>query len=436
MNITERPVEAASVAALTRVADARRAQVTILTLLWGAMFFSHAIRYALAVVAPTLMQIYDISPTTMGYILSGWNWAYTSSMLAVGPLVDHFGARTIMAVGSALWGLATVGLPLAATPASLFAMRALFGVGHSIMVPSTATTISRSFGAAARARSVAVVYSGNQVGLAVGAIAAGFILARLGWQAVFYCIGAASLVFTFCWVLLYPDSRRVNGSASPQAGSRVPWLSLFRYRSTWGIAFGQMGYVYAYFFYTAWFPSYLVLDRKMTLLTSGLAASLPFWAGMVGTLVGGWLGDSLIRRGVSPTVSRKGVIGAGLTAATILVLCAVFTRQTWVAVSLLTLAMGCLRLTTASTMATPIDLAPPSIVGTLSSIQNFSANVGGLMAPIVTGYIIEATGSFASALIVAAGMALFGAVCYLFLAGRFEQYHIELDVATTARLAR
>ena len=414
-----------------------------LALLWSAQMFSYMIRYALGIVAPILMRTYHISPKTMGYILSGWNWSYTGALPIVGPIVDRFGPWIVMGTGSVIWGLSTIALPVAAASVPLFIMRFFFGFGHSPLIPVNAASVSRLFEAKERTRAVAVTFSGNQVGLAAGATIAASILARQGWQAVFYWIGGASLLWTVAWFVFYPDKRigtqagignRQKQAVQPHAAKesepqRVPWISLFRYRSTWGIAFGQLGYLYANYFFVSWLPGYLVLERKMTLLKGGIAAALPFWAGMLGTLAGGWLGDYLIKRGVRPTVSRKGIIGAGLTASTVMVIAAAFVEQSWVAVTLLTLCVGFLRMTTGSVNSLPIDLAPLSVVGSLTSIQNFFGNVGGLLAPIVTGYIVSSTGSFAGSLLVAGGMALFGAIAYVFVMGNLESNPIRVPAA-------
>lgn len=403
-------------------------KATVVGLLFGAQLFSYMIRYALSIAAPTLMNLYHLSPKTMGYILSGWNWSYTAGLPILGPLVDRFGAWIVMGLGSVVWGVSAIALPVASGAAAFFLLRMIFGFGHSMLIPAGATAISRTFSAKERARAVAIVFAGNQVGLAICATVAAFILAHLGWQAVFYSIGGASLLLTLAWFGWYPDKRigrQAAGTASRQTTGS--WLSLLRSRSTWAIAFGQMGYLYVYFFLVSWLPGYLVLERKMTLLQSGIASALPFWAGMLGTLGGGWLGDYLIQRGVTTTVSRKSIIGVGMTAATVLVIAAAYVERSWLAVALLTLCVGFLRLATGSVNSLPIDLAPAGAVGALTSIQNFFANVGGTLAPIITGSIVSATGSFAIALVVAGGMALFGAISYVFIMGNLEKDRIASD---------
>jgi MFS family permease len=388
---------------------------------WAAWVFAYAIRYALGIVAPILMQVYHIPPKTMGYILSGWNWSYTAGILAMGPLVDRFGAWIVTGAGSVVWGLSTLALPLAGDPSSLFLMRLLFGLGHSVLIAATAASISREFGGKERARAVATAYSGNQVGLAAGATVSAFILVQAGWQAVFYWIGGASLLFSVAWFVFYPDKR--IGTRTVQPGTtraRNSWLVFLRRRSTWGIALGQMGYLYALGVFVSWLPGYLVLERKMTLLKSGIVSSLPFWAGILATLAGGWLGDYLIKRGVSTTRSRKSIIGTGLIAATFFVSFAAVAQRAWIAVALITLCVCCLRMTTGSVNALPIDLALGSGVGVLSSIQNFFGNIGAVSAPIVTGYLVSSTGSFTIALVVAGAMAAVGAVAYLFILGDLD----------------
>lgn len=400
-----------------RHSEDRVNRIITVSLLFGAQLCSYMIRYTLSIVAPTLMTLYHLSPQTMGYILSGWNWSYTAGLVFVGPAVDRFGAWIVMGSGSVVWGVSTIALPVATTATSLFLLRMIFGFGHSMLIPAGASAISRRFNVKERTRAVAIAFTGNQVGLAAGATVAAFLLAHLGWQAVFYGVGGASLLFTLAWFAFYPD-QRIGRLAAPSGGiRRISWLSLLRYRSTWGIAFGQMGYLYAYFFFVSWLPGYLVLERKMTLLESGIAAALPFWVGMLGTLGGGWLGDHLIQRGVTTTVSRKSIIGAGLMTATVLVVVAAYTAQSWLAVALLSLCVASLRLTTGSVNSLPIDLAPPAAVASLTSIQNVFGSIGGLLAPIVTGRIVTLTGSFVTSLLVAGGMALFGAISYLFIMG-------------------
>ncbi len=409
---------------------------TVVGLLGGMAFATDLIRTSLGMVAPTLMSLYDISFEEMGFILAGWNWAYTGSLLMIGPVVDRFGPWLIVGIGSGFWGMATMALPLASTVTSLIIMRALFGLGHSMRMPSQAACISRWMGPDLRATAVGLSFFGGQISLAIGPAVAALLISSLGWQWVFYTFGSVSLLFCLTWFSLYPRDE-VEAQVEPsqiekESGrDKIPWASLLGYRATWGIALGQMGYLYSYFFFFSWFPTYLRVERGLSLPETGIVAGLPFLMGMVGTAGGGWLGDHLIRRGVSRSASRKGMVVTGLTMTTILVVTAAFATQTWLAVTLLTLCMGFLRMTTASANAMPIDLAPAGSVASLASIQNFAGNTSGVLQPIVTGYIVGAMGgSFFGALLIAGGMAMLGACSFLFLVGPLE----TLPVPDSARV--
>src|ERR1700736_3363689 len=136
--------------------DDRMNKLATVSLLFGAQLFSYMIRYALSVVAPTLMKLYHLSPETMGYILSGWNWAYPAGLPIGGPLVDRFGAWIVMGLGSVVWAVSTIALPLASAATSLFLLRMIFGLGHSMLISAGASAISRGFSVKERTRAVAI----------------------------------------------------------------------------------------------------------------------------------------------------------------------------------------------------------------------------------------------------------------------------------------
>jgi MFS family permease len=203
-----------------------RNKVITFSLLFGTQFFSFMIRFAFGVVAPTLMELHHLSPKTMGYVLSGWNWSYTAGLPVMGSIVDRFGPYIVMGVGSLVWGVSTIALPIAGAAVPLFLMRMVFGFGQTTLIPAGAIAVSRGFSIKERVRVIAIAFAGNQVGVAVGATVAAFILASLGWQAVFYCIGGASLLLTLAWFVFYPD-KRMNRTPAAMKGTtaamnRVP----------------------------------------------------------------------------------------------------------------------------------------------------------------------------------------------------------------------
>ena len=217
---------------------------TVVGLVGGMAFVTDLVRIAMGIVAPTLMELYDISPETMGLILLGWNWAYTGSLLFIGPIVDRFSPWLVVGMGAGSWGMATFALPLVSTAPMFFVMRALFGLGHSMRIPAQAACISRWVGADLRATAVGLCFFGGQVGLAIGPALAVGLMSGLGWEWVFYAFGGLSLLFCLTWFFLYPregGEAAVASSPEEQEGDevKIPWSVLLGYRSTWGIALGQ-----------------------------------------------------------------------------------------------------------------------------------------------------------------------------------------------------
>ncbi len=184
---------------------------------------------------------------------------------------------------------------------------------------------------------------------------------------------------------------------------------------------GNAGYLYIYYVFATWLPGYLVLQRHLSILNSGFVGMLPFVVGFFVTIIGGWLGDALIARGMRVTIARKSISIAGLIAATIFTIYGAFAAGTFAAVTSLTLAVAGFSFSTAALQAIPVDIAPPKLVGSLAALHNFGGNVGGSFAPIVTGILVTSSGSFLVPLLVAAGVALIlGCLPIAFLIGNID----------------
>jgi MFS family permease len=149
---------------------------------------------------------------------------------------------------------------------------------------------------------------------------------------------------------------------------------------------------------------------------------LPFLVGTICVILGGWAGDRLIAAGRRVTLVRKGFAVGGLFGATVFTIAGAYTPDTFWAITFLTLSMASASFSTAAVNSVPIDVAPPHIVSSLVSLQNFGGNVGGAFAPIVTGMLISPSGDFTVPLLVAAGVALvFGCGAYGLLVGNLDR---------------
>jgi ACS family D-galactonate transporter-like MFS transporter len=390
----------------------------IVFLLASAQTLAYVDRVNLSVAGPVLIKDYHYTPATLGVLFSVLNWVFTLSLLPAGPFVDWVRARAGYIFGVALWSAATMlcGVTVSFVPLAVY--RGLVGVGEAPMIPAGQRIILETIPRQHRASAIAAFFAGNKLGLALGIPFSTVLLHSLGLPWVFYVTGALGFVWIAWFVASYREPPRVARGAK----SDIRWSTLLRYRTTWGIMIGQAGYLYTYYVFATWLPGYLVLQRKMSILNSGFVGMLPFVIGIVVTIFGGWVSDRLVARGMRVTVVRKTLTVAGLFAASVFTLLGAYTSGLWLAVTFLTLAIAGFSFATGSIQSMAVDIAPPHIVSSLVSLQNFGGNVGGSFAPLITGLLISSAGSFQVPLLVTATVALvFGCGGYGLIVGSLDE---------------
>lgn len=396
----------------------------ILLLLASSQAIAYIDRVNFAVVGPHLIKVYHYTPAEVGVLLSTFNWAFTVSLLAAGPLTDWIRPRRSFPTGVGFWSLATAACSLTRSFAPLAMLRAFVGVGESVMIPSGSRVIRETFDQKNRALAVGTFFAGNRIGLTLGIPFASVVLVNWGWEWVFYTTGSLGFIWIAWWLAVYRPT--LGGEAArvqpDEAQRTIKWATLLKYPTTWGVMLGQAGYLYIYYVFATWLPGYLVLQRGMSTLTTGAVGMLPFLVGTFCVILGGWAGDRLIAAGTRVTLVRKGFAVGGLFSATVFTLAGAYTPDNFWAITFLTLSVASVSFSTAAVNSMPIDVAPPHIVSSLVSLQNFGGNVGGSFAPLVTGMLISPSGDFTVPLLVAAGVALvFGCGSYGLIVGNLDR---------------
>ncbi len=394
----------------------------ILLLLGCSQAIAYIDRVNFSVVGPDLVRNHGYTTAEVGLLLSIFNWAFTASLLLAGPITDWVRPRIAFPAGVGAWSLATALCSLSTAFGPLAAFRALVGVGEATMIPSGSRVIRETFDKKSRALAVATFFAGNKVGLTLGIPLASILLVTWGWAAVFYVTGSLGLFWVVWWLSVYRAPPREAPLVTDSAQQQIRWITLLKYRTTWGIMLGQGGYLYIYYVFATWLPGYLVLQRDLSVLQSGFVGMLPFLVGVLCVILGGWIGDRLIASGWRITLVRKSLAVGGLLGATIFTIGGAYAEDTVLAVTLLTLSVASVSFSTAAVNSMPIDVAPPHIVSSLVSLQNFGGNVGGSFAPLVTGLLVSTSGDFTLPLLVAAGVALvFGCGSYGFIVGDLDR---------------
>jgi ACS family D-galactonate transporter-like MFS transporter len=419
---------------------ATRARIGILAMVTIATMINYLDRTVLSVATPALRSDLKLDAATMGFVLSAFSWSYAAAQIPGGILLDRIGVRITYALSLVLWSLFTMFQGMATGLTSLLGLRLGLGVAEAPCFPCNSRILSSWFPQAERARANSVYSVGQYLGLGLMSWLLYWITARFGWRALFVSVGAIGVVFGLIWWLKYRDpgeDARANAAELEhiKAGGGLNFSGvktafqwshigfLLRQRQMVGAALGQFCGNATLVFFLTWFPSYLATERHMAWIKAGFYASLPFLAASVGVLFGGQLSDYLLRRTGSANLGRKLPVVAGLLLASCIV-GANYVDSDALVITIMSVAFfGQGMVNLGWTLLT--DIAPRKLFGLAAGVFNLSANLAGIITPIVVGQIVQRTGSFKAALAFIATLAVIGVLSYLLILGDVKRVQYE-----------
>jgi sugar phosphate permease len=412
----------------------RKMRWVVIFLCFLAIAVNYIDRANLAVAAPQIEKALGIGPAEMGFILSGFFWTYALMQMPFGWFVDRVGARIALPLAVGWWSLFTAMTAVTSSVAGMFGCRLLLGVGEAGAYPSCTKLVSQWFPARERAIATSIFDSGSRVGSALSIPVVALIISSVGWKAAFVVTGLLGLVWIVGWVVIYRNPEPVDANsvaAAPRAveeRNRVTWASLFRHRTLWGMMLGFFCLNFVIYFFITWFPSYLVQTRGFSLKSLGTLGMIPALISIPGGWLGGYVSDTLFRRGWSLTAARKTCMVGGMLLSSVITLSA-FTSDVYLMLAFFGIAYGSLAFAAASIWSLPGDVAPtPDHVASIGGIQNFASNLAGIVITTFTGVMVAMSkGSFTVPLVVAGGFCLLGAFSYLVIVGRIEPLSIPAD---------
>jgi|UPI00055221EA ACS family glucarate transporter-like MFS transporter len=433
----------------------------IVLMLFVASCFSYGDRVMLSIAGISFSKDLHMDPVRLGYLFSGFSWAYVAGQLPAGGLLDRFGSKRIYGISIIGWSICALFagfagyLPATAAFIAIFGIRLISGLVQSPVFPGNGRIVASWFPTAERGTASAIFNASQYFSLVLFAPILGWITNAWGWKQCFWFVGTAGLLLSFVWyravygVKAHPRINQqeidyierggglVNidpGSGSTQKVPRLTWAAvkmLLSSRMLVGIYIGQYCITTLTWFFLTWFPVYLAQARHMSITKVGVMAALPALCGFAGGILGGVVSDRLLRAGYSLSFARKTPIVAGMLLSVTMIGCNYADTQLVVMI-LMSLAFfgkgfGALGWTVIA------DTSPKPLIGLNGGLFNLIGNLAGITTPIIIGYIVKRTGSFHDALIFVVATALMAIVAYLPIVGEIKRVDLKLPEAADGK---
>jgi len=405
--------------ALQSVPPANSDRWTIVWLLFAASLINYLDRSTISLALPLVSKDLALGPTSKGIVLSAFFWSYALMQVPIGLSADRVNLRWLYAAAFALWSLGQGLTGFAGSLGVLILFRMLLGVGESIYLPGGTKIVSLLFDHAERGLPCGIFDFGTRMGMVLGGLVVPWLLVELGWRSAFRVIGFAALLWLIPWLLTTRNRLGAGGRLASEPRFTVQHLRLLATnRDLIGICLGFFCFDYYWYLFVTWLPDYLVTVRHFTILRAGFFAALPFFVFGISEPVGGWIADHLIRRGGDETQIRKGIVAVAFLTG-LLLIPASRIHSANAAVALIAGA-SLVGLATGNLIVILQCCAPPEDVGLWTGFENFAGNIGGVLAPLVTGFLITRTGSYAPGFALAAVTLVAGLLCYWFIVGELR----------------
>ena len=397
---------------------ASRSRWVPISFLFAGGMINYMDRSALSVAAPLVMKDLRLDAAQLGIIFSSFFAGYALFTFIGGYASDLFGPKRVFALSMSAWSV-FCGLTAAAVGfSSLLVVRVLFGCGEGPFSAAANKMVNNWFPSRHIATAIGIANAGTPIGGALAGTVAGWLAVRYGWRMSFVVLAAIGLLWTLCWALVVTDrpavqqgQRDLEGlKKAAQCESQPPLSSYLRQPTVIATGASFFSYAYVLYFFLSWFPSYLTMSRHLDISRMSLLNAIPWILGTFGLLLSGLVCDLAFLICSDLLTARKLVLVVCLVLAAICVsLTGLVSSLSW-AVALMAVTIFCIYLTGAMYWAIIQDVVRAEHVGAVGGFVHLIANCAGIVGPAVTGFIVQATGGFTSAFLLAGSVALLGAL--------------------------
>ena len=402
--------------------------VFMLFLVYGINYLD---RIALSLTAPLIQKDLGIDAAQMGIVFSSFFVGYALFNFLGGLASDRLGPKLVYILAVTLWSIFCGLTAVAVGFASLLVLRVLFGMAEGPLCAGANKMVNNWMPHDIAATAMGLLSAGSPLGGAIAGPVIGLLAINFGWRPAFWIICVIGLVWAVVWMFLTADnpgrSRFVTSRDAAPTASRHPGNAVSATGSSAGAAslpltawlkqpliiaaaVAFFSYNYVLFFFLSWFPSYLVQAHHLNIKQMSFATVVPWLVGTVGLAAGGAISDAIFRWTGKLMLSRKIVLVTCLLATGLCVGVAGSVHTAVNAVALMSVALFLLYVTGALYWAIVQDVVHPDKVGSVSGCMHCVGSLSGVVGPAVTGFLVERTGSFATAFVLAGAVALAGAL--------------------------
>jgi MFS family permease len=395
----------------------KRWTILILLGLGAVIAFASRTNIPQAQLDKSFIHQFHLSKTDLGVVNSVFFWSYMVLQIPMGWLVDRYGTKIPYAISFVFWCVGSAATGLVTGIGGLIGTQLAVGAGEAVMMPASYRWIRNNFTENHNGLAVGIFMIGTKVGPAIGPLMAGYLLVAYGWQSMFVIIGLGGLLWLVPWMLLVKNDKPL---VPPQAKAKryksaISLGAILASPLVWGTIIINFCYNYFVFYDMKWMPDYLKNNHHLSFQMERLITFASFMGIAIVALASGWLADYMIARGMDKVFVRKAFVIAGFVLASTEILGAlttsVNTSLIWTVVSLSGLGLA-----TANHLALcRLTLIPRPAVGLVTGVQMVSTSLAGIAAPIVSGWLLDTTGSYMAPMQVIFVFLILGALTTFFL---------------------
>jgi MFS family permease len=382
-----------------------------------ALLINYVDRGNLATTAPLIQDELHLTNAQLGFLLSAFFYTYVMGMGPLGWVAERHGAHRVLGAGVLVWSVATLLTGFAGGFVSILVLRLMLGLGESVGFPSSAKLIASAVEPGRLGVANGIMAFGYLVGPAIGTVVGGLLMHRFGWRASFFVFGALSLLWLWPWSRLRvaePQAHETATGGSSQGPASPTFSQILCERGLWGTSLGLFASNYNFYFILAWLPDYLVKARGFSIEAMAGVAGTAYLINAIAALVSGWATDRWVASGGSASFAYKSTMVVNhLVSIAAMAGMALLPLQG--SIACLFVYEVVLGVSSPGVYAISQIMAGPRASGRWVGIQNTCGNFAGILAPYITGALVDATASFTGAFGLAGIVNVLGVVAWAFI---------------------